>query len=192
MILKEKKEKMNKLNKTEAHSINIYTKVEDIKSHLNEYEKIYQLSWKVDEASTEFIHDFILSYAQTGHTRLGIAEINGQAVASQFWLVHNNIALIYKLAYDADYKSYSIGSTLTAKMMQYVIDIDGVKKVDFLTGDDNYKKDWMNRRQELSRIIAYNSHTLEGFSGGMFYLLKTMIKKIPGILHLYRVKKNHV
>ena len=182
------KRKIKKLEKTNGYKIHIYSKEEDIIKHIKEYEKIYQLSWKTDEASSEFIHEFILRYAQSGHTRLCIAEINGQTVASQFWLVHNNIALIYKLAYDPDYKSYSIGSILTSKIMEHVIDIDGVKKIDYLSGDDPYKKDWMNQRQELNTIIAYNSRTFHGLFRGMLYIVKTMLKKSLKFLHLYPIK----
>jgi len=179
------KRKTKKLEKNHNYSIKIYDDIKDIQSHIHKYEKIYQLSWKTSEASTEFIRDFILNYAASGHTRLGIAIINDQVVASQFWLVHNDIALIYKLAYDPAYKEFSIGSILTAKMMQHVIDRDGVKKIDYLTGDDPYKKDWMNNRQEFSLIIAYNSHTLNGLSHGLIYLLKKMIKRLLKSLHLY-------
>ena len=32
--------------------------------------------------------------------------------------------------------------------MQYVIDIDQVEEIDFLTGNDAYKQDWMSERRE--------------------------------------------
>ena len=33
---------------------------------------------------------------------------------------------------------------------------DGVKRVDFGTGNDAYKRDWMNRHRKLWRIEAFN------------------------------------
>lgn len=51
-------------------------------------------------------------------------------------------ASIYKLAYQDKFADLSVGSILTARLMQHVIDIDGVTHVDYLTGDDAYKRDW--------------------------------------------------
>lgn len=172
------KRKTNKLSKTNSCNIQIYSHIEEIQAHIKEYEQIYQLSWKTEEASAEFIRQFMLDYAATGHSRLAIAYINGHAAASQFWLVHNQSALIYKLAYDPQYKDLSIGSILTAHIMEYVIDIDGVKKLDYLTGDDVYKQDWMNKRQQFSAFIAYNTKTIPGLFQGVKFLIKKTIKRI--------------
>ncbi len=45
---------------------------------------------------------------------------------------------------------------LTAKMMEHVIDVDRVDVVDFLSGDDGYKKDWMSHRRERWGLVAFN------------------------------------
>ena len=34
------------------------------------------------------------------------------------------------------------------KLMRHVIDVDQVREVDFGSGDDAYKKDWMSDRRE--------------------------------------------
>lgn len=177
------KRKAKKLAHTTNHHIQIYTTVDEIQQHFKEYQKIYKLSWKKEEPSSQFIYQFMLNYAcsdtiQTlaGNTRLGIAYIDGKAVASQFWLVHNKSALIYKLAYDPKYKNFSIGSILTSRMMEYVIDIDKVKNLDYLSGDDPYKQDWMDKRQQFSSFVAYNTHTVFGFYYGLIYLIKFKIK----------------
>jgi len=176
------KRKTNKLIKTSAYNIQIYSDIKEIRSHLSEYEHIYRLSWKSEETSAEFIRQFMLDYAKIGQTRLGVAYIDGQAVASQFWLVHNHSALIYKLAYDPQYKVFSIGSILTAHIMEYVIDTDGVKKLDYLTGDDSYKQDWMNKRQQFSAFIAFNPKTVQGLYYGLKFQIKMTIKTILKLL----------
>jgi CelD/BcsL family acetyltransferase involved in cellulose biosynthesis len=44
---------------------------------------------------------------------------------------------------------------LTGRMLQHVVDVDGVHSVDFLSGDDAYKKDWMSaRRCRTDAILA--------------------------------------
>ena len=40
--------------------------------------------------------------------------------------------------------------------MEHVIDTDKVHDVDYLTGDDAYKKDWMPDRRERWGIAVFN------------------------------------
>ena len=35
---------------------------------------------------------------------------------------------------------------------------DNVNRLDFLSGDDRYKQDWMSERREKVQIHAYNPH----------------------------------
>jgi CelD/BcsL family acetyltransferase involved in cellulose biosynthesis len=63
-------------------------------------------------------------------------------------------------------------------MMEHVIEKDRVSRIDYLTGDDDYKKNWMSVRKERHGIAAYNPRTLSG--GGMLlgHILKNLAKKI--------------
>ena len=38
-------------------------------------------------------------------------------------------------------------------MMEQVIDRDGVTSLDFLTGNERYKQDWMSERRERCRLV---------------------------------------
>jgi hypothetical protein len=126
------------------------------------YEKIYNSSWKVPEAYPEFIPGLIRVCAAQGWLRMGVAYIDGQAAAAQIWIVNQGVASIYKLAYDEQFSKLSVGSVLTARLMQQVIDDDRVREVDFLSGDDPYKRDWMSHRRERRGIIAFNLRTAHG------------------------------
>jgi hypothetical protein len=50
-------------------------------------------------------------------------------------------------------------------MLEHAIDIDGVEEVDYLSGDDSYKSDWMSDRRERWGIIAFNPRTVWGNAG---------------------------
>jgi CelD/BcsL family acetyltransferase involved in cellulose biosynthesis len=51
-----------------------------------------------------------------------------------------------KIAYDEQYAKLSIGTVLTT-LMPYVIDVDRVRIVDYLSGDDEYKRTWLSHRR---------------------------------------------
>ena len=44
---------------------------------------------------------------------------------------------------------------LTAALMRHVIDVDGVALVDFGTGDDPYKRDWMEETRPRFRLDMF-------------------------------------
>ena len=113
--------------------------------------------------------------AGQGWLRSGILTLNGQAIAAQLWLIKDGKASIYKLAYVKGCERLSAGSVLTHALMQQVIDVDQVAEVDYLTGDDAYKRDWMSHRRERWGLVAFHPRTLRGlwlaakhFSGKYF------------------------
>ena len=119
-------------------------------------EQIYAASWKTTEPYPEFIRGLCRTCAESGWLRLGLVYLDEQPVAAQIWIVANGVASIYKLAYDERFARLSAGSVLTAHLMEHVIDIDKVHEVDYLTGDDAYKKDWMSDRRERWGLVAFN------------------------------------
>jgi CelD/BcsL family acetyltransferase involved in cellulose biosynthesis len=103
--------------------------------------------------------------AERGWLRLGIAYYDDVPVAAQLWIVSHGRAVIYKLAHDEDVARLSVGTVLTAFLMAHVLDVDQVREVDYLIGDDVYKKDWMSHRRERWGIVAYNPRSPAGLAG---------------------------
>ena len=120
------------------------------------YEAIYNSSWKHPEPFPDFIPGMCRMAADRGWLRLGVLSLDGQAVAAQIWFVKDGIASIFKLAYIEEYAKQSVGTVLTAELMRHTIDEDKVAVVDYLSGDDAYKKDWMSHRRERLGIVAFN------------------------------------
>ncbi len=154
--------KQRKLARELGYTIRIIQDENDLNDFILDYESVYEKSWKSEESHPQFIRAIIKSFAQKGWLRLGLMYIDGEPVAAQLWFVKDHVASIYKLSYDSEYAKYSVGSILMAALMRQVIDIDGVKLVDFLTGDDAYKKDWMSHQQARYRIRIYNKHSWRG------------------------------
>lgn len=107
------------------------------------YEDIYRRSWKPEEGDPALLRRFAEQESHSGHYLFGLATANGEPVAAQFWTVEGGTAYIHKLAHLPEADSLSPGTTLTAALMEQVIDRDGVAEVDFGTGNDGYKADWM-------------------------------------------------
>ena len=107
------------------------------------YEAIYHDSWKPEEGSPDFLRAFALAEGGAGRLRLGIATMEGEPVAAQLWTVEDGTAYIHKLAHRESARAGSPGTVLSAALFAHVIDHDEVSLVDFGTGNDPYKRDWM-------------------------------------------------
>ena len=76
-------------------------------------------------------------------------------MAAQFWTVEAGTAWIHKLAHTEASKPLSPGTTLSAALFEQVIDRDKVTLIDFGTGDDPYKRDWMEDIRPRYRLEMY-------------------------------------
>ena len=129
------------------------------------YESVYRASWKPQEGSFPFLRGLAEQEGAAGSLRLGIARKAGRPVAAQLWTIENGEATIHKLAYAEDAKALSPGTVLGWAMFRHAIDEDRVRLIDYGTGDDPYKRDWMDERRQLWRILAYNPLSLRGLGG---------------------------
>lgn len=111
------------------------------------YEAIYAASWKPAEGSPAFLARFAREEGAAGRLRLGLALAEGRPVAAQVWTVEGGTAFIHKLAHLDEARALSPGTSLSAALFEQVIDRDHVGLVDFGTGDDGYKRDWMEQQR---------------------------------------------
>jgi len=140
--------KQRKLEREQGYTIRLFTG-DDVPAHMGDYYVVYNASWKQNEERyLDFQDDFIADFSKAGWTRLAVLYVNEQAVAAQLWFVYHGTASIFRLAYDKGWRKYSVGSILTSFLMEYAIDTDKVQEIDFLTGNDAYKQDWMSLRRE--------------------------------------------
>ncbi|MCW8833517.1 MAG: GNAT family N-acetyltransferase [Colwellia sp.] len=171
------KRKKNKLDKTGEYitKVTCPKSLTELNLYLTQYHHVYYDSWKKVEPYPAFI-DAIVKYAwQQGELRLGLVYHKDIPIAAQIWFVNGPTAYIFKLAYRRDYTKTSVGTVLTAAMIEYVIEQDKISCIDFLTGDDDYKKDWMQSKRELMGIQACNLSTLTGkreYVGNVFSKLR--------------------
>ena len=166
-----------RLERTFRVEIKLVTGWLGLEEALTDYELVYNSSWREGEAYPEFIRRLAKLAAEEGWLRLSVLYADGKAIAAQFWIVQGTVGSIYKVCYDEQHAKYSVGTVLTAYMMRHAIEVDKVEQIDFLSGDDSYKKDWMSHRRERWGILAFNRTSSRGVLQAVVHIGRSLIKK---------------
>ena len=145
----------------------------ELEAALAAYQAVYAQSWKQPEPCLEFIPELVKLAAERGWLRLGVLWLNGEPLAAQLWLTCGSKANIYKLAYVKGMEKLSAGSVLTQALMQYAMDVDRVSEVDYLSGDDAYKADWMAVRRERMGLEAFDMRRPAGLLAASLHFAAT-------------------
>jgi CelD/BcsL family acetyltransferase involved in cellulose biosynthesis len=131
----------------------------------DDYESVYNASWKPAEGSPELVRRFAEAEGEAGTLRLGVAYHEGRAVAAQLWTVEHKQATIHKLAYREDARELAAGTILSVEMFRRTLDVDKVDMIDFGIGDHPYKAEWMTHKVPLYAVTAYDMRSLPGLIG---------------------------
>lgn len=160
----------------------LITGASGLEDGVSAYEKVYGASWKGREPHPRFSAGLIRAAASAKCLRLGIMYMDGEPAAAQIWIVAGGGATIYKLVHDERFKQLSLGSILTIRIMEHVIEVDRVREVDFGRGDDPYKSQWLSQRRERWGIMAFNPRTLHGAIGAVRHMgghaVKAALKRL--------------
>lgn len=146
------KRKQRKLKREHQIEIQLHRK-DDLSQAIKDYHTLYENSWKANEQYITLVEDFVFEVTKSGWPRLAILSIDGKPVAAHLWFVVKGKASIFRLVYDENWKQFSPGSVLMSHLISHVMDIDKVTEIDFLNGNDSYKKDWMTERRERSMLV---------------------------------------
>ena len=165
--------KQRKLKLEHGYEIRLYTD-QSLQQALADYSAVYRSSWKAFEQFDEFIEGLAYSLSAAGWLRLAILYIEDKPAAAHFWFVVHGRASIFKLVYDEAWKQYSPGSIMISYLMEHVIEIDKVEEIDFLTGNDAYKQDWMSERRKRWAVSFYKANKPRGMIERLINPLKNM------------------
>ena len=166
--------KQRKLKREHGYDIRLYTD-QSLRQALADYSAVYRSSWKAFEQFDDFIEGLAYSLSAAGWLRLAILYIEDKPAAAQFWFVAHDKASIFKLVYDQTWKQYSPGSILISYLMEHVIEIDKVAEIDFLTGNDAYKQDWMSERRKRRAVSFYKANKPRGLIERLINPLKNRL-----------------
>lgn len=118
------------------------------------YHDLYTVSWKANEQYEALVKEATQQFAKRNWPRLALLRVDNTPIAAQLWFVAEGKASIFRLVYDQAWKDYSPGSILMNALLKHVIDNDKVTEIDFLSGNDKYKQDWMSERRERSALVC--------------------------------------
>ena len=121
-----------------------------------DYVDVQSRSWKEPEPGLPFLRAMAQDESAAGTLRLGFARLDGRAVATQLWTVEHGTALIHKLSHDQAHDEGSPGTLLSHAMFAHAIDQDHVSLIDYGTGDNGYKREWMEDRIILHQVDLFN------------------------------------
>ena len=156
----------------------LYRDEEDLQAAINAYVEIYNESWREPEKYPEFMPNLIRTAAKHGWLRLLIMRLDGEPAAAQLWFIRDSKAYIYKVAYKEKFSTYSLGSIATYRMFEISLDSETVDEIDYLSGDDDYKRNWMSERREFHGIRAYNPKTFSGLLNHGVTMVKNKLKRL--------------
>lgn len=145
------------------------------------YLAVYGASWKVPEPYVDFIPGLVRLCARRGWLRLGLAWIGDKPIAAQLWITNAGRTHIYKVAYDEAFKAIAPGTLVTALLLEDAISHDKSHEVDYLIGDDAYKKTWMSHRRERFGLVAYDPTTPRGLLGLAYQDLGNVMRRLRAL-----------
>ncbi len=157
--------RMGKKFSADGGTMELITGGDRLEAGIAAYDAVYASSWRQAEPYPQFIRVLMGNWSERGWLRLGVAWLDGKPIAAQLWTVAHGRAEIFKVAYDEAYKASNVATLLTAMLMEHVLDQDKVDEVDYLIGDDSYKKIWMTHRRERWGLAAYDPLTVAGALG---------------------------
>ncbi len=174
--------KQRKLEREHGYSIRLFN-AGNLQQGLADYHAVYSASWKANELFTGFVEGLADSFSKRGWLRLAILYIDNRPAAAQFWFVAYGKASIFKLAYDEAWKRYSPGTILTAYLMEHVIDSDQATEIDFLSGNDAYKQEWMSERRQRERLCFFRTDLPQTRANRLSNSIGYKLKQLKGTLY---------
>ncbi|OYW85367.1 MAG: hypothetical protein B7Z20_09240 [Sphingobium sp. 32-64-5] len=121
-----------------------------------DYLAVYAASWKNAEPFPDMVRAIAEDAAARGVLRLGFARDGGQAVAAQLWTIEGRTACVHKMAHSTAHDRHSPGTLLSHHMFAHMIDHEPIDRIDYGTGNNAYKRDWMEGARPMLRLDCFN------------------------------------
>lgn len=144
-------------------------------AYMADYSNVYEKSWKQAEHLGPGFHVDLGEIAARGNNLLlALMYLDGQPIAAQYRILCGDKCFFLKTAYDSRYKRYSVGLVLLNHVLQYLMDCEQVKMVDFGPGNETYKSDWAEIKGDYTNFYLFN----KTIKGALTYFAYTKVNPI--------------
>lgn len=108
--------------------------------------------------------------------------IKGKLAAYQLNFKYRSRLLDYQKSFDREYYRLSLGVQIMYRLIEYAFK-EGYNELDFLKGDESYKKDYSEAFRENRRVHFYR----RGFKASILYIYHGKLKPLRTKLKKYRL-----
>jgi CelD/BcsL family acetyltransferase involved in cellulose biosynthesis len=174
---------VRKLQHLQKDHVVEFKKVVDQKDLLEKLQILFdthQKRWEKENIVSKFVKpetkDFYISVSKTFQENkwldFSYLSVDGKPLSLYWAFIYNNILWWMTCAVDLEYSEYSTGNVHMAKAIENSIQ-NGLKKFDFLKGDEGHKGHWTNDKT-INVKITFTNNSIRG--KWRVKLLQTLIK----------------
>jgi hypothetical protein len=116
--------------------------------------KTYQYSLDAGFLDNPQMRGYLLSAARRGWLRIYILYINNEAAAFEWGIEYERTLFLRALGFDPKWKSWSVGTVLSLKVLEALCEEANVDRIDFGFGDAEYKKIFCNTRSDTRGLTV--------------------------------------
>jgi len=127
----------------------------------------------------EFQKEVAKEFLAKGWLFLGVLEVDGSPVASQYGFKFNNKLFHYQTGFDPNYDKYSAGLVSTGFMIENALK-EKVQEYDFLRGKEDYKFHWTQDVRTIYSALIANKN----FGGRLYFRAEKTLKRLKTKLRM--------
>jgi len=178
------KRRTKRLHKDYDVRLALITRENEIERYMKDYYLLVRQRhhWAPNRAKEAFMKTLCRNLARSGWLRSYMLFLNDVPSATIFGFAYNQKYYAYKAAFNPDFFAVSPGTALYAFAIQNEIE-QGIKELDYLIGEYDYKQYWSNEVREIDYIRIY--------SGSIKSRLKVhsiqLLGKIFKLLRLFKI-----
>lgn len=124
----------------------------------------------------KFLKAFIAKAEEKGWLTITLLELDGSVVAYWLGFRYNACQYLYSTSYVRQYRKLGVGKLLMMHMLEqyWTLDID---KIDFLRGNEDYKREWAKEERRNTRLIITQKTLRSRFACWVWFVLLPILEK---------------
>jgi CelD/BcsL family acetyltransferase involved in cellulose biosynthesis len=139
-----------------------YRSLDELENGFDDILAIERKSWKWKHglsinasAYREFFKAVAEECSKRGWLRLWIIAVGSHKIAYQYWVQYGGTVEGLKTSYDVEYEKYSPGFLVEWRVLEKLFR-EGVKKINMLAGDTEFKIKWATDQEPHCEVLIFN------------------------------------